>query len=144
MIDLEKQQTIDDDNDDSAESNMAAVDSNFSGLNLKSIEESKEEEELSQITSMFQSPGTGLALNSESPESDNNPLLTQSESDVLLNKNDENSVLADKAKTALEPYKHSFPRKPDFLDMFCAGDPLEVEKHLEYPINLKKVKAGSL
>lgn len=136
----------DDGDEDFDESNMAAVDSNFSGLNVKSTEDSKDEEEdvTQASSSMLQSPDTGLALNSASLESDNNPVLTQSESDVLLNKNEDRSFLSDKHEAASSSYKHSFPRKPDFLDMCCAGDPLEVEKHLEYPVKLQKTKAGNL
>lgn len=134
----------DDDDEDFGESNMAAVDSNFSGLNVKSTEDSKDEEDVTQASSMLQSPDTGLALNSASMESDNNPALTQSESDVLLNKNEESSSLEENQDAAAASYKHSFPRKPDFLDMCCAGDPLEVEKHLEYPVKLQKTKAGNL
>lgn len=135
----------DDEDEDFDESNMAAVDSNFSGLNVKSTEDSKDEEEdVTQASSMLQSPDTGLALNSASLESDNNPVLTQSESDVLLNKNEDRSFLSDQHEAAPSSYKHSFPRKPDFLDMCCAGDPLEVEKHLEYPVKLQKTKAGHL
>lgn len=33
-------------------------------------------------------------------------------------------------------------RQPDLLDMCCAGDPLQVEKHLEFPqVKLRKSKA---
>jgi hypothetical protein len=136
----------DDDEDEQLdESNMPAVDSNFSGLNVKSSEESRDEEDVTQSSSMLQSADTGLALNSTSLESDNNPALTQSESDIFLNRNDDHSFLNDKQETATSPYNHSFPRKPDFLDVCCAGDPLEVEKHLEYPMNLqKKTKAGNV
>ncbi|KAG7372211.1 hypothetical protein IV203_018354 [Nitzschia inconspicua] len=130
---------VEDDDEDLDESNMAAVDSNFSGLNVKSTEDSKDEEDVTESSSMLQSPETDLALNSASIESDNNPVLTQSESDVLLNK-----ISEDRQKAAPALYKHSFPRKPDFLDMCCAGDPLEVEKHLELPVKLQKSKAGNV
>ena len=121
-----------DDDEDFGDSNVAAVDSNFSGLNWKPTDETKDDEDVTQTS-------TGLALNSASLESDNHPVLTQSESDVLLNKND--SYAEEKTK-ALTPYQHNFPRKPDFLDMCCAGDPLKLEKHLEQPVQLQKTKAG--
>ncbi|KAL3919572.1 MAG: hypothetical protein SGILL_003689, partial [Bacillariaceae sp.] len=129
----------DDDDDDFGDSNMAAVDSNFSGLNWKPTDETKNDEDATQTSSMLQSPDTGLALNSASLESDNHPVLTQSESDVFLNQN--GSYEVEKTK-AMVPYQHHFPRKPDFLDMCCAGDPLQVEKHLEQPVTLQKTKAG--
>lgn len=134
---------VDDDDEDFGESNMAAVDSNFSGLNVKSTDD---DEDLTQnSSSMVDSPDTELGLNSASMESDNNPVLTQSESDVVLNKNEDHSFLEDKQEAAPAPYKHSFPRKPDILDMCCAGDPLEVEKHLEFPsVKLEKTKAKDL
>jgi hypothetical protein len=129
----------DDEDEELDESNMPAVDSNFSGLNVKSSEESRDEEDVTQDSSMLQSLDTGLAFNSESLESDNNPVLTRSESDIVLNKNDDRCFVADKQKKAPSTYKHSFPRKPDFLDVCCAGDPLEVEKHLEYPGKLQTI-----
>jgi hypothetical protein len=128
----------DDDEDEELDgSNMPAVNSSFSGLNVKSSEESRDEEDVTQSSSMLQSPDTG-ALNSESLESDNHPTLTQSESDVLLNRNENHSFLSDNQEATTSTYKHSFPRKPDFLDVCCAGDPLEVEKHLEYPSKRQK------
>jgi hypothetical protein len=128
-----------DEDKDFGDSNVAAVDSSFSGLNWKPTDDTKDEEDATQTSSMLQSPDTGLALNSASLESDNHPNLTQSESDVPLNKND---TYVEERKTAIMPYQHSFPRKPDFLDMCCAGDPLQVEKHLEQPVELQKSKAG--
>ena len=126
----------DDGDEDFGQSNVAAADSNLSGLNWKPTEESKDEEN-TQTSSMLQNNDSGLALNSASMESENHPTLTQSESDVLLNKFQVEKQEEEQPKS----FQHSFPRKPDFLDMCCAGDPLQVEKHLEYPVKLKKSKA---
>ena len=123
------------DEDDFGDSNVAAVDSNV--IDCLTTDETKDDEDVTQTSSMLHSPDTELALTSASLESDNHPALTQSESDVLLNKND--SYVEEKTKGVV-PYKHSFPRKPDFLDMCCAGDPLQVEKHLEQPVKLQKTK----
>lgn len=129
------------DNDDDLDLSM--VDSGFSGLDLEPTDESKDVEDVTQTS-------TELALNSASLESDPLPVLTQSESDVLLNKNDsypleerqEERQQEIKKQEVVVPYAHNFPRKPDFLDLCCAGDPLQVEKHLERPVELQKTKTG--
>lgn len=120
--------------------NVAGIDSNMSGLNWRPTDETNEED-VTQTSSML--ADTDLALHSGSLESTTDPVLTQSESDVLLNRND--SFREEKPVTAVVPaYTHSYPKKPDFLDMCCAGDPLQVERHLEYPVKLQKTKTGKL
>jgi hypothetical protein len=124
----------DEDDDDFAQSNMAAAES----MQWKPTEDSADDEDVTQASSMLQNSGTenDIAMNSESLDDSIN--INQSESDVLLNKNDNF-----KAEKALTNYNHTFPRKPDLLDMCCAGDPLEVEKHLEYPVKLEKSKKST-
>jgi len=106
-------------------------------------DESKDEERGTQTSSELLEPASDLALNSASLDSNNAQEGTESPREVPLTKED--SFLAEvPVSPEVTTYKHTFPRKPDFLDMCCAGDPLQVEKHLEYPVELKKVKGTNI
>ena len=122
-----------DEDDDFAQSNMAAAES----MQWKPTDDSGEDEDVTQASSMLQN-GTDNDMGMNSGSLDDSININQSESDVVLNKNDNFQ-----AEKALAKFNHTFPRKPDFLDMCCAGDPLEVEKHLEYPVNLEKSKQST-
>ncbi|KAL3911157.1 MAG: hypothetical protein SGILL_007393, partial [Bacillariaceae sp.] len=121
-----------DDEDVDDDVDVSIVDSGFSGLDQTPTGESKDGDGMTQTS-------TELALNSASLDSDPLPVLTQSESDVVLNKNDayplpvveRTEEQAEETAKEVVPIEHKFPRKPDFLDMCCAGDPLKVEQHLE-------------
>jgi hypothetical protein len=122
------------DEDDFAQSNMAAAES----MQWKPTEDSADDEDITQASSMLHNEGTNndMALNSGSV--DDSLHINSTESDVQLNKNDNFQK-----EKAITKYNHTFPRKPDFLDMCCAGDPLEVEKHLEYPVKLDRSKKST-
>jgi hypothetical protein len=130
--------------DDFERSNTAVAAANYSGLKALATEESKDDEDVTQSTSMLQNPDTDLGMYSDSLKSDNDNGLSiaQTTSDVQLNRNN-SFVVEPPAPEQIIP--HTFPRKPDFLDMCCAGDPLEVEKHLEFPeVKLQKVNGTRL
>lgn len=109
-----------DEDDDVGESNMA-VDSNFSSVNWKTTDDTVDENLVGQTST---SPS---AMNSDPP---NGLASLDSAGEVT------ETVDKDDEDVALNPHEDStrlVPRRPDLLDICCAGDPLEVGKSLGLP-----------
>jgi hypothetical protein len=122
---------IQDDDDDFGESNEA-VDSNLSSVKWK-ITDSEDSNDIAGQSSSPTNQEPDHPIASSSLDSSNGPGgIVDDDDDVVLNR-DETGKNYNSG--------HQFPRQPDFLDLCCAGDPLQVEKHLQFPeVKLRKSK----
>jgi hypothetical protein len=125
---------LQDEEDDFGESNMA-VDSNYSSMKWKI---SGDSDDLGQNSSTTNPDPAGHPITSASLESSGGQAVGTEDED------DDMALNRIEPATTTNYNSRTFPRQPDLLDMCCAGDPLQVEKHLEYPeVKLRKTKAAA-
>jgi hypothetical protein len=116
---------LDDDEDDCNDEAKADADM---GDSVMATGETGIDSILSPRDSMLEEPGMTAPSNSV-------------ETDVCLNRDDDDMIVAiPQQKGRMAPYSpESTHRRPDFLDMCCAGDPLQMEQHLDEPTKTKTV-----